>query len=86
MPKIGELSNEEGLAIKFLRESGLSFRKIGEQLKCHYSTALKLYNQFLSIGSIVKKTRKQEAGVQVTSTKGRERILCRTTKILGLEL
>ena len=67
MPKTRELSNEERLAIKYLKESGLSFRKIGDKLNCHHSTALKIYNQLLSSGSIAKK---QEVGVQVKSTKG----------------
>ena len=57
MPKIQELSNEEGLAKKYLRESGLSFRNIGEQLNCHHSTAVKLYSQFVSSGCTAKKAR-----------------------------
>ena len=57
MPKTRELSHDERLAIKYLRESGLSFRKIGEQLSCHYSTSLRVYKQFVSSGCVEKKAR-----------------------------
>ena len=79
MPKTRELSNEERLAIKYLKESGLSFRKIGEQLNCHHSTALKTYNQYLSSGSIAKKAR---SGRPSKITERGERTVCRTAKTL----
>ena len=83
MPKTQELSKEERLAIMYLKESGLSFRKIGEQLNCHLSTALKIYNQFLSSGSIAKKVR---SGRPSKINERGERIVCLTAKSLGLEL
>ena len=83
MPKTRELSNDERLAIKYLRESGLSFRKIGEQLNCHHSTALTIYNRFVSSGSVAKKAR---SGRPSKINERGERIVCRAAKNLGLEL
>ena len=77
--KTRQLSNEERLAIKYLNESRLSFCKIGEQLKCHHSTALKMYNQFLSSGSIAKKDRSES--LSKINERG-ERIVCRSAKNL----
>ena len=79
MPKTRELSNDERLAIKYLRESGLSFRKIGEQLNCHHSTALKIYNRFVSSGSVAKKAR---SGRPSKINERGERIVCRAAKKL----
>jgi len=79
MPKTRELSNDERLAIKYLRESGLSFRKIGEQLNCHHSTALKIYNRIVSSGSVAKKAR---SGRPTKINERGERIVCRAAKKL----
>ena len=82
MPKTRELSTEERLAIN-LMESGLSFRKIGEQLNCHHPTALKIDSQFVSSGFITKKAR---SGRPSEIKERGERIVCRTAKNFSLEL
>ena len=79
MPKTRELSNEERLAINYLRETGLPFRKIGEQLNCHHSTAVNLYNQFVSSGCIAKKAR---SGRPSKVSERGERIVCCVAKKL----
>ena len=79
MPKTRELSHDERLAIKYLRESRLSFRKIGEQLSCHYSTALRIYKQFVSSGCVEKKAR---SGRPNKINERGERIVCRAVKQL----
>ena len=84
MPKTRELSNEERLAINYLKESGLSLRKIGEQLNCHHSTALKIYNQFLSSGFIAKKARSGRPS-KINERGERGQFVVRQ-KHLGLEL
>ena len=40
IPKTQELPDEERLAVKYLRESGVPFRNIVGQLNCHLSNAL----------------------------------------------
>ena len=57
MPKSQELFHDERLAMKYLRESGMSCCKIGDQLSCHNSTALKIYNQFVSGDCVEKEAR-----------------------------
>ena len=79
MPKTRELSHDERLAIKYLRESRLSFRKIGEQLSCHYSTALWIYKQFVSSVCVEEKAR---SGCPNKINERGERIVCRAVKQL----
>ena len=40
IPKAQDLPDEEKLAVRYLRESGMSFRKIVGKLNCHLSNAL----------------------------------------------
>ena len=46
MVRVRELSDEERLTVKVLREMGLSFPKIGRIVGCHHSTALRIYKNF----------------------------------------
>ena len=52
--KIRELSLEQRVAVKYLRESCLSYREIGRPIGCNHSTALKIYKKFVSTGSVSK--------------------------------
>eukprot|EP00794_Sanderia_malayensis_P011384 gene11384-12571_t len=54
MPKIRELSYEERLAVKILRETGLFYPKIGRIVVCHHSTALRIYKIFQATNSVKK--------------------------------
>ena len=54
MAKIRELSLEQRVAVKYLRESGLSHRVIGRQIGCNHSTALKIYKKIVYNGSVSK--------------------------------
>ena len=54
MVKVRELSDEERLTVRVLRETGLSFPKIGIIVGCHHSTALRIYKSFLKTASVAK--------------------------------
>ena len=57
MPKTRELSFEQRVAARYLRESGLSYREIGKQVCCHHSTAVKIYKKIVFTGSVANKER-----------------------------
>ena len=52
-----ELSHEEQLTVKILRESGHSFPQIAKVVGCHYSTCIKIFNSFKKTCSIHQKQR-----------------------------
>ena len=57
MPKTKELNFEQRIAVRHLRESGLSYREIGKQVGCHHSTTMKIYKKFATTGSVENKER-----------------------------
>ena len=57
MPKEEELTNEKRVAIKYLWESGLSYRKTAEQVGCSHTTAVRIFKSFIVSGSVAKKPR-----------------------------
>ena len=57
MAKTQELGLEQRVAVKYLRESGLSYREIGRQIGCNHSTGLRIYKKFVSAGSVSKQGR-----------------------------
>ena len=57
MPKTKELKSEQQIAVRCLRESGLSYHEIGKQVGCHHSTAMKIYKKFATTGSVENKER-----------------------------
>ena len=56
MPKSRELSFEQR-AVRYMRESGLSYHEIGKQVGLHLSTAIKSCKQFALTGSVANKER-----------------------------
>ena len=55
MVKIRELSLNERAAIKYLREAGLSYAQIAQQVGCSKSAVFKIYKTFENTGSIGKR-------------------------------
>ena len=45
-----ELSHEERLTVKILRENGHSFPQIAKVAGCHYSTCIRIFNSFKKTG------------------------------------
>ena len=82
MPKARELSHEERLTVKWLREIGFSFPKIAKLVGCHHSTALRIYRNFEATNSIVKLPRN---GRPKKFDERGERVVCRTAKRLRFE-
>ena len=52
-----ELSYEERITVKILRESGYSFPQIAKAVGCQYSTCMRIFNSFKKTGSIHQKQR-----------------------------
>ena len=75
MPKEEELTNEKRVAIKYLWESGLSYRKIAEQVGCSHTTAVTIFKSC----SVAKKPR--SGGPKKFDGRG-EMIICRTARRL----
>ena len=46
MVRVRELSDEERLTVKVLRETGLFFPKSGIIVGCQHSTAVRVYKKF----------------------------------------
>ena len=57
MVKKRELSYEERITVKILRENGHSFPQIAKVVGCHYSTCIRIFNSFKKTGSIHQKQR-----------------------------
>ena len=79
MAKIRELSFEQRVAVKYLRESGLSYREIGRQIGCHHSTALRIHKRFALTGSVAKQDR---PGRPSKFDERGERTICRAARRL----
>ena len=52
-----ELSYQERITVKILRENGHSFPQIVKVFGCHYSTCMRKFNLFKKTGSIYQKQR-----------------------------
>ena len=74
MAKIRELSLNERLVIKHLREAKLSYAEISQQVGCTNSAAFKIYKKFENTGFIEKKRR---SGRPKKSSDRAERAICR---------
>ena len=57
MPKTRELSFEQRVAVRYLREGGLSYREIGKKVDCHDSIAVKIYKKIILTGTVANKER-----------------------------
>ena len=79
MAKIRELNLEQRVAVKYLRESDLSYRENGMQIGCNHSTALNIYKKFVSTGSVSKQGR---PGSPSKFNERGERIICRVARRL----
>ena len=79
MPKIRELSLEQRVAARYLRESGLSYRDIEKQVGCHHSTALQIYRKFVTTGS---NEGKERPGRPNKFNERGERLICRAARRL----
>ena len=79
MVKVRELSYEERLTVKVLRETGLSFPKIGKIVGCHHTTALRIYKNFLKTASVAKLPR---TGRTKKFDERDERAVCRRARKL----
>ena len=67
MANIRELSFEQRVAVKYLRESGLPYREIGRQIGCNHSIALRIYKKNVSTSSVSKRA---DQGFQANLMKG----------------
>ena len=67
------------MAVKYLRESGISYREIGRQIGCNYSTALRICKKFVSTGSVSKQDR---PGRPSKFDERGERTICRIARRL----
>ena len=72
-----ELSHEERLTIKILRENGHSFPQIAKVIGCHHSTCIRIFNSFKKTGSI---HRKQRTGRPKKINERGERFVCRVAR------
>jgi len=79
MVKIRELSLNERAAIKYLREAGLSYAQIAQQVGCSKSAVFKIYKTFENTGSIGKRRR---SGRPKKSSDRAERAICRAARKL----
>ena len=79
MVKIRELSLNERAAIKYLREAGLSYAQIAQQVGCSKSAVFKIYKPFENTGSIGKRRR---SGRPKKSSDRAERAICRAARKL----
>jgi len=79
MPKTKELNFEQRIAVRYLRESGLSYREIGKQGGCHHSTTVKSYNKCATTGWVEHKER---LGHPNTVNERGERVICRAARRL----
>ena len=82
MVKERELSYEERLTVKILRETGLSFPKIGIIVGCFHSTALRIYKKFERTASVAKL---QRTGPPKKFDEWGERAVCREAKRLRFD-
>ena len=71
------MSFEQRLAVRYLRESGLSYREIGKQVDCHHSTAVKIYKKFGFTGSVANKER---TGRPNKFSNREETVICRAAR------
>ena len=79
MTKIRELSLNERVVIKHLREAGLSYAEIAQQVGCTKSAAFKVYKKIKNTGSI---ERKRRSGRPKKSSDRAERAICRAARRL----
>ena len=70
------MSFEQRVAVRYSRDSGLSYREIGKQVCCHNSTAVKIYKNLFLLGQL--QTRKEQ-GVYTNLAEGK-RIICRAAR------
>ena len=67
-----ELSYEERLTVKILRENGHTFLQTAKVVRCHCSTCIRIFNSFKKLAQFIKS---RELGGQKKLTKV-ERDLC----------
>ena len=78
MVKKRELSYEERIKVKILRENGHSFPQIAKVVGCHHSTCIRIFNSFKKTGSI---HHKQRTGRPKKSNERGERFVCRVARM-----
>ena len=78
MVKKRELSYEERITVKILRENGYSFPQIAKAVGCHYSTCMRIFNSFKKPGSIHQK---QRTGRPKKINERGERFVCRVARM-----